>query len=383
MMRGLEQVLPIATATAGGHGNTVVAVPVHNEAERIHGCLQDLITQTRPPDAILCLLNNCTDHTVAIAAPLAADSPIPIHLVTRRLPPHKANAGFARRLAMMHADRLAGPNGVLLTTDADSRLPPGWLQANIAALERGADAVCGQAVIDPVEAQAIPAHLHADDALECRYAALLDALAAALDPDPADPLPRHTHESGASIAVRAVAYRAAGGIPLVPLGEDRAFIDALRRQDARIRHAPDISVVVSGRVEGRARGGMADTMRRRIRQQDTYVDALLEPAADAYRRVHFRARLRAAWRRGEATAELVSDLHLPTALIAQALSARHFGTAWAEIEARCKLIRRRPVAFVELPRQIAEAEHLLRIIGGGIDAPDAPATKRLSEELPS
>jgi hypothetical protein len=52
--------------------------------------------------------------------------------------------------------------------------------------------------------------------------------------------------------------------PGTPLGEDRAFFDALRRVDARIRHVPGVRVVVSARIVGRAPGGMADTMRRRV-----------------------------------------------------------------------------------------------------------------------
>jgi GT2 family glycosyltransferase len=356
----------------------VVAIPVRNEADRIGACLTDLIEQIRPPDAIVCLLNNCTDATRAAAAPIVASAPVAVHLITRQLPPARANAGHARRLAMAHAARLAGAHGVLLTTDADTRIGPDWIALNLATIEAGADAVCGHAVIDPIEARAIPDHLHADDALECRYAALLDTLSAWLDPDAADPLPRHTQESGASIAVRAAAFRAVGGIPPVALGEDRAFIEALRRHDARIRHAPDISVVVSGRTEGRAAGGMADTMRRRIHQQDTHVDALLEPAADRYRRVHFRARLRAAWQAGDAPADLMADLHLPHAVVAQALSAPHFGAAWAAIEDSCKLIRRRRVAFAELPRQIAEAMRLLRALA---QEPAHRTPLRVREEL--
>ncbi len=340
----------------------VVAIPVRNEADRIGVCLADLMAQTRAPDAIVCLLNNCTDDTAGAAAWVAATGSVAVHLITRQLPPAQANAGYARRLAMAHAARLASAHGVLLTTDADTRIGPDWIALNLARIDAGADAVCGQAVIDPTEACAIPDHLHADDALECRYAALLDTLGARLDPDPADPLPRHTQESGASISVRAAVFRAVGGIPPVALGEDRAFIDALRRHDARIRHAPEISVVVSGRTEGRAAGGMADTMRRRIGQQDIHVDALLEPAADRYRRMHFRARLRAAWRAGRAPADLVADLHLPHATVADALSAPYFGAAWAGIEDACKLIRRRRVAFAELPRQIDEAMRLLHAL---------------------
>jgi hypothetical protein len=129
-----------------------------------------------------------------------------------------------------------------------------------------------------------------DDALEREYADLLDAIADLLCPDPADPRPRHTEASGASLAMTADAYLKAGGVPRVPSGEDRALIKALRRIDARIRHDPAIRVVVSGRVVGRAEGGMADTIRRRLIHQDVFTDESLEPPGDAFRRADFRRR---------------------------------------------------------------------------------------------
>ena len=61
-----------------------------------------------------------------------------------------------------------------------------------------------------------------------------------------------------NIAVRAsrrvsrAAFRRVGGVPAVALGEDRAFAAALQRAGARIRHAPEVRVVVSGRILGRA-----------------------------------------------------------------------------------------------------------------------------------
>ena len=152
-----------------------------------------------------------------------------------------------------------------------------WLARNLDAIARGADAVAGQAEIEPEGAKLIPAHLHAIDARECAYAALLDEIRALLDPDPADPWPRHDEHSGASIAVTVEAYRRAGGMPDVSLAEDRAFIDRLRLVDARIRHERGVSVVVSARTVGRADGGMADTMRRRIAQPDEFLDERLEP----------------------------------------------------------------------------------------------------------
>jgi len=38
----------------------------------------------------------------------------------------------------------------------------------------------------------------------------------------------------------------------------------LRLVDTKIRHAPEVSVSVSGRLKGRAAGGMADMIRRRL-----------------------------------------------------------------------------------------------------------------------
>jgi hypothetical protein len=110
---------------------------------------------------------------------------------------------------------------------------------------------------------------------------LLDQIAALLDPDLADPWPRHDEENGATLAVRVAAWQRAGGIPAVPVGKDRAFVAALRRVDAHIRHAPEVWMTVSGRLEGRARGGMADTMRRRMQAADMMLDERLEGAREA------------------------------------------------------------------------------------------------------
>ena len=77
-------------------------------------------------------------------------------------------------------------------------------------------------------------------------------------------------------------------MPPIPLGEDRAFFAALRRIDARIRHAPEVRVTVSARTNGRATGGMADTIRRRLEKPDEMLDENLEPAVNATRRAELR-----------------------------------------------------------------------------------------------
>nr|WP_321985882.1 hypothetical protein [uncultured Lichenicoccus sp.] len=134
------------------------------------------------------------------------------------------------------------------------------------------------------------------DAREVAYGALLDEIHALADPDPADPLPRHTEHSGASIAVTVEAWRRAGGMLPLPSGEDRGFLRSLRLVDATVRHAPRrAGDGVSGRLEGRAAGGMAETIARRMIRQDEMLDADLEPAATCLRRAMLRARARMLW----------------------------------------------------------------------------------------
>lgn len=337
----------------------VVAIPAKNEAERIRQSLHAFDKQTRRPDNVLLLLNNCSDDTEAIAHRTAPGLGFQLEIICCDLPPEEANAGHARRLAMALAAEQAGVDGVLLTTDADSVVPHDWVARNLAALSMGADIVCGRAVIDPVEAAMIPAHLHADDALECELIALLDDLAWALDPEPHDPPKRHTEASGASFAVTVDAFSRVGGVPGVSSGEDRAFVRALWMIDARVRHDPFIQVVVSGRVVGRAPGGMADAIRRRMIQQDEFTDDQVEPALDAFRRYSLRHRARRAWG-GSSDPALAADLALSRAALTKILAQRFFGRAWADLEAASSVLHRRRVRFSELTVEIAAAQVLLR-----------------------
>jgi hypothetical protein len=153
-------------------------------------------------------------------------------------------------------------------------------------------------------------------------------------------------------------------MPATPLGEDRAFFDALRRIDARIRHAPGARVVVSARIVGRAPGGMADTMRRRLDRPDPFLDDRLEPVADWLKRVRLRQRLRVGWAANADTVfpplpTIAARLGIPVLCLAGLLAARYFGTAWAEIEAASPRLRRRArVPFEALVTETARAERI-------------------------
>jgi hypothetical protein len=189
---------------------------------------------------------------------------------------------------------------------------------------------------------------------------LLDDIAWALDPELHDPPPRHTEASGASLAVSVSAYRRVGGIPAIPCGEDRAFVASLWRMDARVRHDPGIKVVVSGRIVGRAEGGMADAIRRRMVQQDEFADDQVEPVEDAVRRYSLRGRAREAWFARRVDRDLAEDLAIPTSQLSTALSRFFFGTAWAELERMSPILQRRRVRFVDLREEIGHAEYVLR-----------------------
>ncbi|MBW4024335.1 MAG: glycosyltransferase [Proteobacteria bacterium] len=342
---------------------SAVAIPVRNEEAHIGACLAALIDQSEPPDHILLLLNNTTDRSAEVVRRLdgrkrGAPAPI-VHVVERSLPPSQANAGTARRLAMDAAAALVGPRGAILTTDADGRVPGEWVARSLAALRGGVDAVCGMAAIDPVDEAAIPAHLVADDALETRYTEILDEIDSILDPRPHDPWPRHTHGSGASIAISAAVYRAVGGVPNVAHGEDRALITALDRRDCKIRHDPALSVIVSGRVVGRADGGMAATIARRMLVQDRWADDRLEPVRAAIRRSRLRAEARLVWTGRRHASGLATALDLPHDELARLMRSPWFGTAWAAIEGASPALRRSPIAMAELAQGVREAEAML------------------------
>lgn len=340
---------------------TAVAIPARDEADRIGPCLGALDAQFGAQlDAIVLLVNNTTDRTAAIARGLTLRAGTALHVLAIELAPEQASAGHARHLAMAAAAEIAGPDGVLLTTDADGQVDPDWLAATLAAVADGADAVAGWVELHPIDWGRIPARLHEDDARECAYDALCDALHARLDPDPADPAPRHTQNSGASIAVTAAAYARCGGVPAIPSGEDRALIAALRRVDARVRHAPEVHVSVSGRTDGRSKGGMADTIRRRLTQPDAFIDDRLEPAVACAHRARCRAALRRAYDDpARELGALASLVKLDPALLDRCLAPPFFGLAWEAVERTSPTLVRRRVAVADLAAETAAAVAML------------------------
>jgi hypothetical protein len=131
----------------------------------------------------------------------------------------------------------------------------------------------GASELDPDDARLLPDIFHARGRIEAHYESLLTELFSHLDPRPHDPWPRHASEPGASLAVTLQAYRAIGGLPCIAFGEDGALVAALERGGMRVRHDPVVRVVTSGRIVGRAQGGVADAIRIRC----YFPDALCDP----------------------------------------------------------------------------------------------------------
>ena len=253
-----------------------VTIPARNEQDQIEVTLDALRIQrtchgTRLKSdsyEVILLLNNCTDGSAAVAERYRERHPeFRLHVVERTLAPADAHVGTARRLLMDEAcARLEslGQDDVtraILTTDGDTQVAPDWIARNLEALEAGADVVGGVIRIHPEELEALEPATRLAYERDARYQSLVAELEALLDPDPADPWPRHLQHFGASLGCTCEIYRRCGGLPPVKPLEDVAFVDALRKVGARIRHAPDVHIETSARLDGRAEVGLSGQLR--------------------------------------------------------------------------------------------------------------------------
>lgn len=222
-----------------------VVIPARDEQDRIGRCLESVrAALAAVPDSVETVLqvelDGCEDSTVAVVDRALrgwpgtywreSPGPAPVGAVRRR--------GCAAALARLgrHA-----ANGVwLLGTDADSIVPGDWAAGHLRHAERGADAVTGLAEVVGLD------RLHRD--AQDRYRAIVAGGVTGS---------RHHHVYGANLGVRADAYLAVGGFAPVPSGEDHDLVDRLRRAGYRVEAPLDVRVATSGRLEGRAPGGLA------------------------------------------------------------------------------------------------------------------------------
>lgn len=356
-------------------GQLVVAIPARNEAECLPLCLEALAGQRdAPPFGVVVFANNCDDSTVPDARAMAGRLPYPLLVVDISLPEPQRTAGHARRGAMDLAAEHAG-DGILLSTDADARPRPDWLANVTRHVGAGADAVAGRAIMIGAEAETLSGPLRDRLRREAWLARLMDRIAAAIDEVSWDPWPRHCGHWGANFAVRAQTYRACGGVSQVLLAEDRAFFALLQSDEARIRHAEDCIVEVSARVQGRAPGGMADVLARRMAGDDPLCDAALEPLGHALRRYRLRRALRAG---GDfANPRNALRLGLDEAALHDAVTGATAGEGWARLLREAPALREVRLPHDRLERQIAAALAVLRRLCPGEPPPEPAAEETL------
>jgi hypothetical protein len=330
----------------------VIVVPARNESALLPRALHALVHQQAVGFAyeVIVLANNCTDDTAARARQLSQGCPAgTVHVVEVAWPVELAHVGRARRalmeVASVRLKHSGPPLGVIISTDADTRVADNWLAATVAAIDAGVDAVGGRIVTEADKA--LPAAARRLMRLDDTYRSWRERLQSLVDPDPADPWPRHHQHFGASLAVTAEAYRAVGGQPLVPFLEDEALVQALRLQDRTVRHCPQVRVHTSARLDGRAEVGLS----WQLREWSGPVSAagsphVAHPLAEAHRWA-LRRRTRSLWHdamtasdqadggRSARFAALAGDLRLdPQWLQAHLASGLPFGRVWHDIDHR-------------------------------------------------
>ena len=207
-----------------------VIVPAKDEEQTITATLEALYHQVNrrgePIDKrtyeVIVLANNCTDATAAVAQAFADTHPdFRLFVIALSIPAPNAHVGYVRRLLMDEASRrfdwLRRPRGVIASTDSDTVVEATWVSNTLRAVVQGADAVGGRILTLP---QSIGRRYYLQDVA---YRFLQAQLESAVDPNLADPWPRHFQNFGPSLAVTREFYERAGRMPAIPLLEDVRF----------------------------------------------------------------------------------------------------------------------------------------------------------------
>jgi len=225
-----------------------VVVPAKDEEASIASCIESIRRSCESVSLrkywIVIVADSCTDGTV----PRARRA---LQGVGEVVECNARSAGSARRLGVDAVLAHFGGTDLrriwLANTDADSLVPSDWLAVQLQLADAGIAAVAG---IVKLEEGGSPA---AHELYRATYLTRPDGT--------------HGHVHGANLALRADAYRDAGGWAHRPLAEDHCLWNRLKRRGWRLSSPVSSVVVTSARLIGRARGGFADTMKARIDAQ--------------------------------------------------------------------------------------------------------------------
>jgi hypothetical protein len=154
-------------------------------------------------------------------------------------------------------------------------------------------------------------------------------------------------------------------------GEDRALVSRLTAAGARVRHCLQTRVITSCRLEGRAAGGAADTMRQRIAEPESFCDAVLEPALDATRRYFWRGLVRRWHRQAWLADNLVwaASVGISAENTADVAHLPDFAALWEAVTSQSPQLVSRLLRPDELPEEISRAKRIVSILRRGGLAP--------------
>jgi|HubBroStandDraft_5_1064220.scaffolds.fasta_scaffold05648_2 biofilm PGA synthesis N-glycosyltransferase PgaC len=115
----------------------IVLIPAHNEAPSIASTLRSLMSQSRAPDEVIVVCDNCTDETAAISAANGAQ--------TMATAGNTAKKAGALNQALDRILPGLGRDDLILAMDADSQLSPDWIDhaAALLATHPRVGGVCG------------------------------------------------------------------------------------------------------------------------------------------------------------------------------------------------------------------------------------------------
>lgn len=225
-----------------------VIIPAHNEERELEQCLAAIRIAAADPALggeavrVTVVLDSCSDGSRAIVERHAREDTNRAHgaCVIGGIAVAFRNVGAAR--AAGAACSLALGARWIAFTDADTRVSPAWLAAQ---LRLDVDVVCGTIAVEDWSP-------HLDDAEALRrhfHLAYTDA-------------DGHRHIHGANLGMSAAAYLRAGGFEALACGEDVALVAALERSGARFAWSSAPRVVTSARRNPKAQGGFGDTLLR-------------------------------------------------------------------------------------------------------------------------
>lgn len=232
--------------------HAVVVVPAKDEEADLPDCLDALTSavdrweeqHTQGSAAVVVVADRCADRTVEIARAKAEEDPRFHVLELGPTTPGASSVGRARDLGARHGRDLfpdmPGERLWVASTDADTRVPAGWL-TGLAVLGTGVDVADaeGALVLGTVDL------VDADPALRQVWAAGYEHREG------------HPHVHGASMGLTWARYEAAGGFPHLTEHEDVRLVEAVRAQGAPVVATDRVRVATSARLHGRSPGGFA------------------------------------------------------------------------------------------------------------------------------